>query len=121
MNKKMNTVVLQVAGLHWASSSQLAEKTLGRRPGVVAVEVNPVAQTANVTYDPDATTVQQLRAWVTECGFHCAGQSVPQHICHPSDEPHASHSIRHVLQRMPGRTAHTVALLLRPLPCCVRA
>ncbi|WP_234417602.1 MULTISPECIES: heavy metal translocating P-type ATPase [Miniimonas] len=92
MNKKMNTVVLQVAGLHWASSSQLAEKTLGRRPGVVAVEVNPVAQTANVTYDPDATTVQQLRAWVTECGFHCAGQSVPQHICHPSDEPHASHS-----------------------------
>ena len=92
MNKKMNTVVLQVAGLHWASSSQLADKTLGRRPGVVAVEVNPVAQTANVTYDPDATTVQQLRAWVTECGFHCAGQSVPQHICHPSDEPHASHS-----------------------------
>ena len=92
MNKKMNTVVLEVAGLHWASSSQLAEKTLGRRPGVVAVEVNPVAQTANVTYDPELTSVQQLRAWVTECGFHCAGQSVPQHICHPGDEPHASHS-----------------------------
>ncbi len=95
MNKKMNTVVLQVAGLHWASSSQLAEKTLGRRPGVVDIEVNPVAQTANVTYDPELTSVQQLRAWVTECGFHCAGQSVPQHICHPSDEPHASHSTAH--------------------------
>ncbi len=83
------TAVLEVAGVHWASSKSVTEAVLGRRPGVLAVDANPVSQTATVTYDPATTDLTQLRDWVRECGYHCAGQSVPQHICDPMAEPDA--------------------------------
>ncbi|UOV99833.1 heavy metal translocating P-type ATPase [Agrococcus sp. SCSIO52902] len=83
MTAEPSTVVLEVSGVHWASSKSVAEAALLRRPGVVAVDANPVAQTANVTYDPRVTSVGQLRDWVIECGYHCSGQSVPDHICDP--------------------------------------
>gem|GEM_PF-2515710 len=47
------TTVLQVGGLNWATSAAIVEQTLRRRPGVLAVEANVVAQSANVTFDPD--------------------------------------------------------------------
>jgi len=47
-----------------------------RAARVVAVEANPVAQTATVTFDPAATLVEDLSRWVDECCYHCAGQSV---------------------------------------------
>jgi Cu2+-exporting ATPase len=40
-----------------------------------------------VTYDPATTSVGQLADWVRDCGFHCAGRSVPDHICDPMSEP----------------------------------
>ncbi|MGZ8567556.1 MAG: cation transporter, partial [Actinomycetota bacterium] len=81
------TVVLHVGGLSWASEKSVVETVLGRRPGVVTVEANPVAQTATVTYDPRRTSVADLRAWVRDCGLHCVGQSVPTHLCDPMTEP----------------------------------
>jgi Cu2+-exporting ATPase len=54
---------------------------------VLDVEANPVAQTATVTFDPAVTSVGALRGWVQECGYHCAGQSMPGHICDPLSEP----------------------------------
>ena len=88
------TAVLEVSGVHWASSKNVTEAVLGRRPGVLAVEANPVSQTANVTYDPATTDLAQLSDWVRECGYHCEGQSVPQHICDPMAEPHPDHDSR---------------------------
>src|SRR5215218_481869 len=88
MSAQRQTVVLEMAGVHWASEKAVAESVLGRRPGVVAVEANPVGQTAAVTYDPARTSVVQLTGWVRDCGYHCAGQSVPQHVCDPAAEPH---------------------------------
>jgi P-type Cu2+ transporter len=88
------TAVLEVTGVHWASSKAVAEAVLARRPGVLAVEANAVAQTATVTYDPATTSVAQLRDWIRDCGFHCAGRSVPRHVCDPMTEPgdpHAGH------------------------------
>jgi copper chaperone CopZ len=66
------TAVIEVSGVNWASEKAVAETVLSRRPGVLAVEVNPVAQTATVTYDPDRTSVVELSEWVRDCGFHCA-------------------------------------------------
>ena len=80
------TTVLHVGGLQYASEKSVVEHVLGKRPGVVAVEANPVAQTATVTFDPEQTSLEDLRRWVEECGFHCAGQSVPGHICDPMAE-----------------------------------
>ena len=82
------TAVLEVSGVHWASEKAVIESVLGRCPGVLSVEANPVAQTATVTYDPARTSVADLSGWVRDCGYHCAGQSVPQHICDPQIEPH---------------------------------
>jgi P-type Cu2+ transporter len=77
------TVVLHVGGLHYASEKAVVERVLGHRPGVVAVDANPVAQTATVTFDPEATSIDALRGWVEECGYHCAGRSAPGHLCDP--------------------------------------
>jgi Cu2+-exporting ATPase len=77
------TTVLHVGGLHYASEKSVVERVLSDRTGVLSVEANPVAQTATVSFDPEATSVAELRQWVEECGYHCAGQSVPGHICDP--------------------------------------
>jgi Cu2+-exporting ATPase len=87
MSAQQQTVVLEVAGVHWASEKAVAESVLGRRPGVLRVEANPVGQTATVTYDPARTSVAQLGSWVRDCGYHCSGQSVPRHVCDPAAEP----------------------------------
>jgi len=77
------SVVLHVGELHYASEKAVVERVLGRLPGVLAVEANPVAQTATVVFDPDQTSVAELAHWVEECGYHCAGRSVPGHVCDP--------------------------------------
>ena len=86
---QMETTVLHVGGLHYASEKAVVERSLKAQPGVLAVAANPVAQTATVDYDPTQTTVAALRHWVEECGYHCAGRSVPGHVCDPlaKDEP----------------------------------
>ena len=83
------STVLHVGGLHYASEKAVVEHALGNRPGVLAVDANPVAQTATVTFDAAQTSVEDLRRWVEECGYHCAGQSVPGHVCDPMAEPGA--------------------------------
>jgi Cu2+-exporting ATPase len=85
--QQQTTAVLEVAGVHWASEKATVERVLGRRPGVLGVEANPVSQTATVTYDPTRTSVADLAAWIRDCGYHCAGQSVPRHVCDPAVEP----------------------------------
>jgi Cu2+-exporting ATPase len=80
------TVVMHTGGIYRGSEKAVVEKALGSRPGVLAVEANPAAQTANVTYDPSRTNVADLRRWIRECGYHCAGQSVPEHVCLPMEK-----------------------------------
>lgn len=84
------TTVLHVGGVLRASSHRVLTTALRRRPGVLAVDTNPVAQTATVTYDPARTSVAELRTWVQECGYHCTGRSVPNHLCDPLSEPPSS-------------------------------
>ena len=84
------TVVLHTGNLHWATEGSVVERTLLRRPGVLSVDANAVSQTANVRFDPDVTSMADLRRWVKECGMHCAGASVPQHVCDPMEDPNAS-------------------------------
>jgi len=81
------TAVIDVRGVQWASQKARVEAVLGRRPGVIAVDANPVAQNATVTLDPSTTSVDDLRRWVEECGYHCDGQSVPGHVCDPEAMP----------------------------------
>ncbi|WP_448059776.1 heavy metal translocating P-type ATPase [Cellulomonas hominis] len=85
------TAVLDVTGLHWATSEPVIQRYLRRRPGVIDVAANAATQTATVSYDPALTSVAELTTWVRECGYHCAGQSVPEHLCDPAAEPRTGH------------------------------
>jgi P-type Cu2+ transporter len=88
--KERSTAILDVHPMLRGSEKAVVEAVLGRRPGVERVEANPVAQTATVTYNPAETSLADLRRWVQDCGLHCAGQSVPTHICDPLLEPNPS-------------------------------
>jgi Cu2+-exporting ATPase len=107
-----STAVLDVSGLQWASEQHVVSTRLGRRPGVMQVEVNPVAQTATVVFDPARTSVADLRRWVRECGYHCAGQSVPTHICDPLEEPGPSRPLPDIA----GHDAHAAHAAAEAMP-----
>jgi Cu2+-exporting ATPase len=109
------SVVLEVAGLHWATSEDVVERALGARPGVQSVSANALNQTALVSYDPGVTSLTELAGWVRECGYHCAGRSVPDHVCSPMAEPaqqpqktHSGHA-DHGAQPEPEPTARSAA------------
>jgi Cu2+-exporting ATPase len=97
---RSETVVLDVRGIQWASQQNRLTATLLRRPGVLDVAANAVAQTATVRYDATRTSQADLQEWVRDCGFHCAGQSVPAHICDPMDQLGDDHG---------GHTGHEAA------------
>ncbi|WP_211662181.1 heavy metal translocating P-type ATPase [Modestobacter muralis] len=77
------TTVIEVSNLLRASSKAVVEAGLSRRPGVLEVVMNPVAQTATVIFEPGQTSVADLVGWVRDCGYHCSGRSVPEHVCDP--------------------------------------
>jgi len=79
---RRQTVVLEVGGMQFASEKHKVESHFARLPGVVTVDANPVSQTATVTFDPTVTSADELRERVIECGYHCAGESMPDHICY---------------------------------------
>ncbi len=95
MPAQQRTAVLGVSEVHWASEKSTVERVFSRQPGVLAVAADPVGRTATVTYDPAQTSVGALAAWIRECGSHCAGQSVPQHVCDPAAEPAPVHDGQH--------------------------
>src|SRR5256885_11225226 len=88
--RQLTTAVLDISGLYFADEKLVVERVLSRRPGVVRVEANPVAQTATVTFDQQATSLPDLRRWIEDGGYHCDGLSVPDHIRDPTIEPNGS-------------------------------
>src|SRR5947208_9710074 len=86
-DRSLTTAVLDVSGLYFADEKLVVERVLSRRTGVVRVQANPVAQTATVSFDQQATSLRDLRRWIEDCGYHCDGLSVPDHICDPTIKP----------------------------------
>ena len=67
--------VIELVGVQWATQKNQVEAILGRRPGVVSVNANPVSQTATVQFDPSVTSLSDLQGWIVDCGYHCSGRS----------------------------------------------
>jgi Cu2+-exporting ATPase len=99
------STVLQVGGLHWATSEDVVERALLARPGVLSVSANCVNQTALIDYDPNRTSLTQLVGWVRDCGYHCAGASVSDHVCSPLSEITAADKRDDHRHAEPGRHA----------------
>ena len=129
--------MLHVGDQYRASEKAVVEAALERLPGVLAVEANPVAQTATVHFDPQLTSVEQLRRCVERCGFECAGCNVPGCLCDPLQEPvrpqppvdhaaveraqdpqghgeggHAGHSMEHMAVEMRNRFLYSLVFTL---------
>jgi P-type Cu2+ transporter len=74
-DRTYSMVVLHVGKQYRASEKLVVERALRSRPGVIAVEANPAAQTATVTYDPQLASVEGLSRFMSQCGFECAALS----------------------------------------------
>jgi len=85
----MKTVTIEVGNLLSALSALGVEKQLMKLPGVRKAEVNYVAGSATVVYDETITDLKTIKARVHECGYHCAGEMLPRHVCVPEDPPAA--------------------------------
>lgn len=101
------SAVIELVGVQWATQKNQVEAILGRRPGVVSVNANPVAQTASVQFDPSVTSLSDLRGWIVDCGYHCSGRSVPAHLCDPMAMPPSSGSAHDEPSGVDGHMHHT--------------
>ncbi len=107
----MKTTTIEIGGLLSALSARGVAKQLVKLPGVHKAEVNYVAGSATVEYDESLVDVKTLKAAVHECGYHCAGERLPKHVCIPEDPPAAAAGIAippmaHAGHEHEGRTAH---------------
>jgi Cu2+-exporting ATPase len=77
----MTTSTFEVGDLFSVLGARGIEKQLQRVPGVGRVSVNPVSGSTTVAYDPAETSVSAIQAAIDACGFHCAGEALPKHVC----------------------------------------
>jgi Cu2+-exporting ATPase len=80
----MMSTTVEVSGLVSVLSADGVRKKLEQIPGVHHAEVNYVAQSASVHFDPARTDVESLRQQVIACGYHCRGEMLPDHLCAPA-------------------------------------
>ena len=98
----MRTIVVVIGGLLSALSARGVEKQLLKLPGVKKAAVNYAAGSASVTYDETVVDLKAIKTRVHECGYHCAGEQLPKHVCVPGDPPGEA-----AVVPMPADEAHT--------------
>ena len=87
----MTTSTLDVGGLFSALDAHGIERQLQRIAGVGRVSVNPVSGSTTVVYDSGKTNLTEIQAAIEECGFHCAGEALPKHVCEVHAMPDRPH------------------------------
>ena len=102
----MTTATLEVGDLFSVLGARGIEKQLQGIEGVNRVSVNPVSGSTTVDYDPAATSLSVLQTAIRACGFHCAGEALPRHICVNAA---ASDGGRAEAPKSPTKPAHSTA------------
>lgn len=105
----MKTSTVDVGGILTPLSDMGIEKQLKRLPGVERADVDYATASATVTYDERVTSLAAIKAKIRDCGFNCAGEVVPRHVCHPEDPPDAQGSAGAAGGTMPGAAAAVAA------------
>ena len=77
----MTKITLEVGDLFSVLGAHGLERQLQRVAGVGHVSVNPVSGSTTVMFEPGKTSVAEIQAAIEDCGFHCAGEALPSHIC----------------------------------------
>ena len=83
----MRTSTLEIGNLFSVLGAHGIEKQLERVAGVGCVAVNSVTGLTTVSYDPEKTSLFTIQAVIEDCGFHCAGEALPKHICQGHSMP----------------------------------
>lgn len=91
----MKEVVLCVHNMLCVEDGRGIEKRLGKHPGILKVEANFLNCTASIHYNESKISLPDIKALIGECGYHCPGESVPDHVYTPDDPPHAGHHDGH--------------------------
>ncbi len=90
----MKTLTLEVRGLFEELDHLAVERHVSALHGVHRAEANPASASVTVQYDETVVNEEALRKAIDACGFHCAGERMPNHICqmdHTGHEDHAAH------------------------------
>ena len=82
----MTTSTLDVGDLFSILGARGIEKQLMRIGGMIHVAVNPVSGATTVDFDSGKTDLAAIQSAIKACGYHCAGQAMPKHVC----EDHAA-------------------------------
>ena len=90
----MKTLTLEVRGLFEELDHLAVERHLSALGGVHRAEANPASASVTVQYDETVLGEAALRKTVDACGFHCAGERMPNHICQADHEGHAAHGAK---------------------------
>src|ERR1700682_4954929 len=89
----MTKITLEVGDLFSVLGAHGIERQLQRVAGVGHVSVNPVSGSTTVMFDPGKSSPAAIQEAIKDCGFHCAGEALPRHICDrpamPSSGPKA--------------------------------
>src|SRR5579859_4629 len=77
----MTTSTLDIGDVLSVLGARGIEKQLQRIAGVGSVSINPVSGATTVAYDSGTTSLSAILAAITDCGYHCAGEALPRHVC----------------------------------------
>jgi Cu2+-exporting ATPase len=102
----MKEAIICVHGMMSVSDGRGVEKRLLKHPGIHHVDANFLNCTATVRYDDSVIRLAEIKALVGECGYHCTGESLPEHVCEPGDPPAADMPLDHTAHA--EHTAHTM-------------
>jgi Cu2+-exporting ATPase len=101
---------LEVGDLFSVLGAHGIEKQLRRIAGVGRVSVNPVSGSTTVMYDPEKTNLPAIQAAIEDCGFHCAGEAPPTHVCDDHAMPGRSPPVGVSSQTTPAHSQPSVQL-----------
>ncbi|MFZ5673225.1 MAG: heavy metal translocating P-type ATPase [Pseudomonadota bacterium] len=87
----MKSTTLDVGGMVSMLDYQCVEKQLRQLRGIHQAGSNPASNSVSVEYDETKISVPEIKKKIRECGFHCAGEVVPNHLSHA----HAGHQHGH--------------------------
>jgi Cu2+-exporting ATPase len=98
----MTTSTLDIGDIFSVLGARGIEKQLRRLPGVDSVSVNPVSGSTTVAYDPEKISLSEMQVAIKDCGFHCAGEALPRHVCEDHPMPRMSGLARSVSRTGPA-------------------
>jgi Cu2+-exporting ATPase len=102
----MREAIFPVSGILSPLSAQGVEKQLRHLPGMMNVEVNSAAGTAAAHFDEAVTAPADIQRAIEECGFHCAGELLPKHLCEVPSRGKATHREEHAPPAQKEQIAH---------------